>query len=121
MYQPFSPFGQFQGLGGLFEWQGQPQLPLQYIPRPQFFPQQPVVVTPPIQPPPSNTGTFVFTQATPVTTWTIDHPFSGQFPSVTLVDNTGKVIYGDIQFTSGLDQVIATFANPVSGKAFINV
>ena len=122
MFGIFSPSGQFQSIGGLFQGQILPQF------QPVFgFPRRRgsccgssasstsvsvnVVVN----------GTFVFTQAVASDTWVINHTFAGQFPSVTVVDPLGNVVLADVQYTAGLDQVVITFAEPFAGTAYLNV
>ena len=119
MFQSFSPFGQFQSLGGMM--QGQMFAP----PQPQFFPKfapraacapSPVVVPVVVV----VNGTFVFEQAVASATWTIDYPFVGQFPSVTVTDPAGNVVLADVQYIAGLDRVVITFAQPFAGTAYLN-
>lgn len=120
-FSPFAPFGQVQGLASML--QGQMFAP----PLQTFFPPPkpsaccapipaavvvPVVVV--------VNGTFVFEQVAPLASWTIDYPFVGQFPSVTITDTAGNVVLADLQFIAGLDRVIVTFAQPFAGIAYLN-
>ena len=50
--------------------------------------------------------------------WVINHNL-GKFPSVTVVDTTGSVVVGDINYTS-LNQLIISFVAEFSGKAYLN-
>lgn len=60
---------------------------------------------------------YVHTQATPTTTWTINHPLGG-FPSVTVVDSAKTVVYGMVTYVSE-SQVVLTFSAPFSGNAYL--
>jgi len=123
MFQSFSPFGQLQGLGAF------PQVPVFPLQQQQFFPRPPraspapVPIAVPAIPVvnPVVSGTFVFTQTIPLATWTIDYPFLGQFPSVTLTDLSGNVVLADVQYIVGQNRVIVTFADPFAGIAYLNV
>ena len=119
MFQSFSPFGQLQGLGNML--QSQMQQP-QFIPRPRPIPQQQHQQQQvPVSPPVASGGTFVFTQASPALTWTINYPFIGQFPSVTITDTAGNVVLGDVQYITGMNRVIVNFSQPFAGVAYLNV
>lgn len=61
---------------------------------------------------------YVYEQTEESEEWNIIHPL-GKFPSVTLVDNEGNEIVGDIQYMSA-NNIIVRFTTPVSGKAFLN-
>jgi hypothetical protein len=50
--------------------------------------------------------------------WTINHDLSRN-PSVTVVDSSGRVVVGDIQYTSS-NQIILTFSAVFAGKAYLN-
>jgi len=63
--------------------------------------------------------TVTFTQTTAMNVWTINHNLN-QFPSVTLVDINSKNILADIQYINS-NQIIATFSQPVAGKAYLNI
>lgn len=122
MFQSFSPLGQMQGMGGMS--QGQFFSPPQrFIPPKRQAPIAPTVavVTAPVVPVVPTTGTFVFTQTVASATWTINYPFVGQFPSVTVTDTAGNVVLTDVQYIVGLDRVIVTFAQPFAGVAYLNV
>lgn len=73
------------------------------------IPDPPVPVDPPA---------FVFTQIVPATVWTITHNLN-TFPSVTLTDALGNVIFAQVQYISS-SQVVATFSTPVAGSAYLN-
>jgi len=61
---------------------------------------------------------FVFTQATPSASWSINHGLN-KFPSVTVVDSAGTQVIGDVYHTD-IDNLTITFINQFSGKAFLN-
>jgi len=57
-------------------------------------------------------------QLVPLAVWVIEHKL-GKYPSVTVVDSAGTVVFGDIFYDSE-DQVTITFGNGFSGKAYLN-
>ena len=61
---------------------------------------------------------FVFTQASPSATWTINHGLK-KYCSVTVVDSGNNIVIGDIEYLS-LNAVRITFSGGFSGKAFLN-
>lgn len=70
-------------------------------------------------PPGSGVGsTYVHEQSMPAAVWTINHN-QDRFPSVTVVDTAGTVVYGSVQYTSST-QVVLTFLAPFSGYAYLN-
>ena len=62
--------------------------------------------------------TFVFTQPTPATVWTVSHLLN-KFPSVTVVDDTNQIVHAQTVYQSA-DQVQLTFAIALQGKAYLN-
>jgi len=62
--------------------------------------------------------TFVFNQAIPSATWTINHGLD-KFPSITVVSTANQVVIGDAEYTS-LTQVVITFTAGFAGKAYLN-
>lgn len=62
--------------------------------------------------------TYVFNQGVPSTTWNITHNL-GKFPSVTIVDSSGRVVIGDVTHVNN-DQLTVTFNSAFSGKAYLN-
>jgi hypothetical protein len=62
--------------------------------------------------------TVTFTQAAPATTWNILHRL-GKRPSVTIVDNVGNVIDGQVVYNSDI-QITVYFNPAVAGKAYLN-
>lgn len=66
---------------------------------------------------PSTLG-YVHTQASPVSTWTINHPL--QFiPNITVVDSAGDQVEGDVVYSSA-SQIVVTFSSSFSGKAYLS-
>lgn len=63
------------------------------------------------------TSRFVFTQQSPVDTWTIDHPLGG-FPSVSVVDSANTVVFGMISYVNE-GRIVLNFSAPFSGKAYL--
>jgi hypothetical protein len=67
---------------------------------------------------PGTQTTYEFTQLSPNTTWNITHNLN-RYPSVTVVDSGNSEIIPDVRYVSP-DVLILTFANPTSGKAYLN-
>jgi len=63
-------------------------------------------------------ATYIFTQSTPLSTWTIGHSL-GQYPSVTVVDSGGTELLADVVYISS-NTITVTFAAATSGKAYLN-
>ena len=57
-------------------------------------------------------------QETADTTWTIKHNLK-KYPSVTIVDNSGNVVIGDINHVSDT-QLTLSFTTAFAGKAYLN-
>jgi hypothetical protein len=68
--------------------------------------------------PPGVSPTFIFTQSSPLATWTIVHNLN-KWPSVTIVDSGNSVIIPSIHYDS-VNQTTVTFGSPTSGKAYLN-
>lgn len=66
---------------------------------------------------PSDSGVegYTHTQATASTVWVVVHNL-GYYPTVTLIDSTGKVFDADISNTS-LNQLVITVSEAVAGTA----
>ena len=62
--------------------------------------------------------TFIFNQAIPSATWTINHMLD-KFPSITGVSTSDQVVIGDAAYTS-TTQVVITFTAGFAGKAYLN-
>ena len=63
-------------------------------------------------------GSYVHTQGTASSTWTINHNL-GFFPNVEIVDSAGTSVIGSYQFTN-VNTVVATFAGAFAGKAYLS-
>lgn len=61
---------------------------------------------------------FIYTQTTPVATWTIAHNLD-KYPSVTTMDSVGNQIIGDVTYTD-LNNLTVTFTSNIAGKAYLN-
>lgn len=61
---------------------------------------------------------YVHTQSTPSATWTINHNL-GRNPSVTVVDSSEKVVFGDITYVTD-NQLTVSFSAAFGGKAYLN-
>lgn len=61
---------------------------------------------------------YVHNQALPESVWTITHNLNKK-PSVTIVDSTDAVVYGDINYLND-NQLTLTFVGAFSGKAYLN-
>jgi len=59
----------------------------------------------------------VHTQGAPSTTWTITHALGG-YPSVTVVDSSKTVVFGEVSYTSTA-QVVVNFTAAFSGYAYL--
>ena len=60
---------------------------------------------------------YIHTQGSAATTWTVTHTLGGH-PSVTVVDSTGTVVIGGVQYDSET-QVTLTFSAAFSGSAYL--
>lgn len=61
---------------------------------------------------------FEHHQSTPSSTWSINHMLN-KFPSVSIVDTSGNVVYGDIQHIDNNNLTI-NYSAAFSGKAYLN-
>jgi len=61
---------------------------------------------------------YIHTQSTPSATWTINHNL-GRKPSVTIVDSSEKVVFGDITYVTD-NQLTVSFSAAFGGKAYLN-
>lgn len=69
-------------------------------------------------PPGPPSDTFIYNQAAPSDTWTIQHNLD-KWPSVMIVDSAGNMVLGDIEYTTA-DSLVISFADAFAGKAFLN-
>jgi len=65
----------------------------------------------------SNSRRHVHTQASPSTTWVINHTLGGK-PSVTVVDTADTVVIGEVTYNSN-SQVTVEFTAAFSGYAYL--
>jgi hypothetical protein len=63
-------------------------------------------------------GSYVHNQSVSSATWTISHNM-GFFPSVSVVDNGGNVVVGDVLYISE-NQVSISFSASFGGKAYFS-
>jgi hypothetical protein len=61
---------------------------------------------------------FPFVQSSPASTWTVAHGL-GKYPSVTVVDSSGDVVWGDVHYVDA-NTVTLTFSGAFSGVAYLN-
>ena len=66
----------------------------------------------------SNDKNFVYTQATPASTWVVTHNLN-KYTAVSVVDSNDIEVYCSVDYDS-LNTVTLTFSAPFSGKAFFN-
>lgn len=62
--------------------------------------------------------TYVHDQALASATWNIHHNL-GRFPSVTVVDSSGTVVYGNVQYID-TNNLTISFSVAFGGTAYIN-
>ena len=65
----------------------------------------------------TNNERYVHTQASPSTTWNINHALGGR-PSVTIVDSAGTTVIGEVTYISDT-QVRVDFTAAFSGFAYL--
>jgi hypothetical protein len=63
-------------------------------------------------------ATYVFSQTTPATTWTINHNLN-KFPNVDLVDVNGQLVEAEVDYVSA-NEVTVGFAIATAGTAYLN-
>ena len=61
---------------------------------------------------------YIHTQGVASASWTINHGL-GWFPSVTVVDQSKNVFYGDVRYIDS-NSLVVTFYAEVSGTAYLN-
>tara|TARA_R100000935_G_scaffold37255_1_gene58325 strand:+ start:844 stop:1563 length:720 start_codon:yes stop_codon:yes gene_type:complete len=66
----------------------------------------------------SGDASFTFTQASPATTWNIQHDM-GKFPSITVIDTGDTVVTGQYTYTNN-NNVVLNFSAAFAGKAYLN-
>lgn len=65
----------------------------------------------------ASTNRFVFSQTTASALWTVNHPLGGR-PSVTVVDSSSTVVFGEVTYLSDTS-VRISFSAPFSGFAYL--
>lgn len=68
--------------------------------------------------PSSHNHSFEHDQGLPASVWTIIHNL-GRKPSITVVNNSGIVVYGRMEYIDD-NTLTITFSAPFSGKAYLN-
>ena len=66
----------------------------------------------------SRTDTYIFSQSPASDVWTIHHNLD-KYPSVTVVDNAGNIVIGNVSYEDR-NTVVITFVAAFSGKAYLN-
>jgi hypothetical protein len=61
---------------------------------------------------------YVHNQTTASNVWTVNHGLN-KFPSVTTIDSSERVVFGEIEFVDE-NNVVLTFKGSFKGKAFFN-
>jgi hypothetical protein len=61
---------------------------------------------------------FVFTQSVPSSSWTVTHNL-GRYPSVNVVDSSGRLVEGDVTYLSA-NSLVIDFSAGLSGAAYCN-
>lgn len=63
-------------------------------------------------------SSYVHVQAVANTIWEIVHNL-GKYPSVTVVDSSGRVVIGEVVYVTN-NAITITFSAPFSGSAYMN-
>lgn len=63
-------------------------------------------------------STYTHDQQTSSYTWVIEHNL-GRYPAVSIVDSSGRLVVGNVQYTSN-NIVTLTFKAKFAGKAYLN-
>jgi hypothetical protein len=63
-------------------------------------------------------STFTWIQTIPLNVWTVPHNLS-KFPSVTVVDALGNIVYPDVSYVDS-NTVQITHGSAFAGKAYLN-
>lgn len=61
---------------------------------------------------------YIFTQATPLGVWLIEHKLR-RYPGVTLADPSGNVVEADVNYVDE-NNIMVTFSIPFAGFAYLN-
>ncbi len=63
-------------------------------------------------------ASFDYTQGSASDDWIIAHNL-GRYPSVTIVDSTGREVFGDVHYTDA-NNIEILFTSAFAGQAFLN-
>jgi hypothetical protein len=63
-------------------------------------------------------ATYVHTQNTPASSWSITHNLAC-YPSVAVVDSAGNLVFGEVNYISN-NSLTVSFSGSFSGQAFLN-
>ncbi len=66
----------------------------------------------------SEAATYIHTQSSPATTWTVTHNLN-KYPSIDVVDSGGSVVVPDVIYNS-LNAVTVIFGSATSGTVYCN-
>jgi len=68
---------------------------------------------------PTTLTVYTHTQASPSSSWTVNHNL-GYYPGgVSIVDSAGSKVYGDVTFVSE-NQLVVNFSAAFGGKAYVS-
>ena len=62
--------------------------------------------------------TYVHVQLISSQSWHVQHNL-GKYPSVTIIDSGGSVVFGDVEYVS-LNEITVSFGFPFGGTAYLN-
>ena len=68
--------------------------------------------------PPVSAGSYEHRQDTASDAWTVEHDLGYRYVSVLVVDDSGRTVWPDIEYTTA-DEMKLLFSNPVLGTAII--
>lgn len=62
---------------------------------------------------------FVHIQSAPLALWTITHDLEKAYPSVTVINSSNDIIYGDVEYVNATTITVA-FSGGFSGRCVLN-
>lgn len=62
--------------------------------------------------------TYIHYQSSSSSVWIITHDL-GKYPSVSIVDSSGTIVYGDVKYNDE-NKLTVTFTSAFSGRAYLN-
>lgn len=65
-----------------------------------------------------NTPGYIFDQLSPSSTWVVLHNLSFK-PSVTVLNGSGEVVHGEVQYT-GAQEITIRFTAPFTGQVYLS-